>query len=163
MKNSELSDQLHAVNRRLRRGWIAQLAPFDLSPHQYRALAALVRATQNGATAAELHGEGMRLTELAERLRIAPRSVTEVIDLLEAQGLVRRGPDPADRRASRVTVTDGGLSLYLRVRSERLQQAEDFFAVLSAEDRSELSRLLGRLLDANPRQDQQCAAPAEDS
>lgn len=159
-QNPELSDQLHAVNRRLRRGWITQLAPFELSPHQYRALAALVRSTQHGHSAAAQHHEGMRLNELADRLRIAPRSVTEVIDLLEDKELVRRGPDPADRRASRITVTDQGQQLYLRVRGERLQQAEGFFSALGAEDRAELSRLLGLLLDANPRQEQQCATPA---
>lgn len=157
-QNPELSDQLHAVNRRLRRGWITQLAPFELSPHQYRALAVLVRSSQHDAAAAGEHREGMRLTEIADRLRVAPRSVTEVIDLLETQALVRRDPDPADRRATRITVTEAGQQLYLRVRSERLQQAEDFFSVLSAEDHSELSRLLGLLLEANPRQDQHRAA-----
>ena len=161
MPNPELSDQLHAVNRRLRRGWITQLAPFELSPHQYRALAALVRSTQHGTAAAKEHPEGMRLNELADRLRIAPRSVTEVIDLLEVKALVRRGPDPADRRASRITVTDRGQQLYHRVRSERLQQAEGFFSALSAEDRSELARLLGLLLEANPRQEQQRTAHEE--
>ena len=36
----------------------------------------------------------MRPSVLAERLRIAPRSATEVVDALEARGLVERGPDP---------------------------------------------------------------------
>lgn len=55
-------------------------------------------------------------------------------------------------------MTEAGQQLYLHVRSERLQQAQDFFSALSVEDRSELSRLLGLLLEANPRQDQQRAA-----
>lgn len=147
----ELSDQLHAVNRRLRRGWMDQLTPFDLSPHQYRALAALARSTMhNGAEAGE-HPEGMRLSEIADRLRIAPRSATEVIDLLETKHLVRRDPDPADRRATRVNVTEQGQRLFGLIRSERLKQAEDFFAVLGAADRAELSRLLDLLIEAHPR------------
>lgn len=151
MQNPELSDQLHAVHHRLRRGWMAQLTPFDLSPHQHRALAALVRSTQHHDASDDEHQDGMRLNEIAERLRIAPRSATEVIDLLEAKLLVQRGPDPADRRATLVSVTSQGQRLYALVRSERLKQAEDFFAVLGEPDRAELSRILGQLMDAHPR------------
>ncbi|MDD0859754.1 MarR family transcriptional regulator [Arthrobacter alpinus] len=42
----------------------------------------------------------VRLKDLAERLRIAPRSATEVVDQLEAKGLVRREADPSDRRGN---------------------------------------------------------------
>lgn len=164
-QNPELTDQLHALNHRLRRRWTAELAPYDLSPHQFRALAALVRsgqhavpdAVQGGVQDMEPHAEGMRLNEVAERLRIAPRSATEVVDLLEAKGLVQRGPDPRDRRATRVTATEKGHELYVEVRGQRQQQAEEFFAVLDDAERAELSRLLSVVLDANPRQDQ-CAS-----
>lgn len=154
-ENYELADQLHAINHILRRRWAAQLAPFDLSPHHYRALATLVRADAADATDAEgasrPRSGGMRVTEIAERLRIAPRSATEVIDLLEVKGLVQRGPDPADRRAIRVSASDKGHRVYALVRSERRQQAEEFFSVLEEEDRCELSRLLGQLVDAHRR------------
>lgn len=129
---------------------MAQLTPFDLSPHQHRALAAVVGSSRHGTTTGQHQEAGMRLNELADRLRIAPRSATEVIDLLEEKELVRRGPDPTDRRATRVSVTPQGKRLYARVRSERLKQAEDFFAVLGAADRAELSRLLGLLIEAHP-------------
>lgn len=131
-----------------------QLTPFDLSPHQYRALAALVRSTMHDGAAAREHPDGMRLSEIAERLRIAPRSATEVIDLLETKLLVRREPDPADRRATRVNVTQQGQRLFGLIRSERLKQAEDFFAVLGEADRAELSRLLELLIEAHPRSSQ---------
>ena len=147
----EPSDQLHAVNHRLRRRWINQLTPFELSPHQYRALAVLARSADHTHEAGADPQDGMRLNEIAERLRIAPRSATEVVDLLEDKELVRRGQDPNDRRASRVTVTEWGQHLYRQVRRERLQQADDFVSVLTEADRAEFSRLLGRLLEANPR------------
>lgn len=166
----ELTDQLHAINHRLRRRWTAELAPYELSPHQYRALAALVRSGRHavdvmdadaavGAPGSD-HPEGMRLNEVAERLRIAPRSATEVVDLLEAKGLARRGPDPRDRRATRVTATEAGYELYSAVRGQRQQQAEEFFAVLDEAERAELSRLLSVVLDANPRQER-CASAGE--
>jgi len=128
-----------------------QLTPFDLSPHQYRALAALARSTMHDGGHCEERPKGMRLSEIAERLRIAPRSATEVIDLLEAKLLVRRDPDPADRRATRVNLTQQGQRLYGLIRSERLTQAQEFFAVLGEADRAELSRLLDLLIEAHPR------------
>ena len=42
----------------------------------------------------------LRLSELAARLGIVPRSATSVVDDLEAAGLVARQPDPHDRRAT---------------------------------------------------------------
>ena len=50
----------------------------------------------------------MRSSELAQHLHIAPRSATEVVDALEAKGLVARSPDPSDRRATLVSLTDRG-------------------------------------------------------
>src|ERR687894_1771262 len=75
------------VSRAQRRRWRDALAPWDLSPHQARALAVVCA------------GDGVRLSDLAESLRIAPRSATEVADGLQERGLVERGPDPGDRRA----------------------------------------------------------------
>lgn len=143
----ELFEQLHIVTRRLRRGWMTQLTPYELSPHQFRALSVLAHAGEHGDSAPS----GMRVQQIAERLRIAPRSATEVIDLLEAKDLVERGPDPTDRRAVQVKLTQAGLDLHAAVRKERSAQAEDFFAVLSEADRSELSRIMDELLEAHPR------------
>ena len=50
----------------------------------------------------------MRPGALAEHLRIAPRSATEVVDDLQERGLVERAPDPADRRATLVRLTEAG-------------------------------------------------------
>ena len=47
----------------------------------------------------------MRPSALAEHLHIAARSATEVVDALEARGLVAREPDPDDRRATLVRPT----------------------------------------------------------
>ena len=64
--------------RRLRESSHEALAPWDITPSAFRALRILGR---DGA---------MRLSELSEHLRIAPRSVTEVADTLEARGLAER-------------------------------------------------------------------------
>ena len=58
----------------------------------------------------------MRLSKLSEHLHIAPRSATEVVDALESRGLVRRSPDPDDRRATLVELTEHGLGVLEAIR-----------------------------------------------
>lgn len=144
----DLGDLMHAAFRRLRHRWSHQLAPFELTPYQFRAL-----GTVGGGGHGPSHHEhertaeeGLRLKDIAERLRIAPRSATEVIDQLQAKGLVERRPDPADRRATRISLTPAGLALRDEVREARRREAGDYFAVLSQRDRAELARLLGELV-----------------
>lgn len=85
------------------------------------------------------------MTELADHLGIAPRSVTTVIDALEEAGLVRREIDPKNRRAIRLHLTGGGLAVRDDMLQARRRAAEDLFAPLPAEDRETLGDLLSRL------------------
>jgi DNA-binding MarR family transcriptional regulator len=87
----------------------------------------------------------MRLSDLAEHLRIAPRSITEVIDALQERGLAERSPDPADRRATLVALTAEGERLGEAVRAARRDEAEAFFGRLSDADRDALARILRTL------------------
>lgn len=132
----DLGELMHAAFRQLRRRWSEQLAPLDLTPHQSRALFAVERGDD---------GSGVRLKDLAERLRIAPRSATEVVDQLADKSLVERTADPCDRRATRIVLTEAGVKLLRQVTQVRRREAGDFFAVLGAADQAELARLL-RLL-----------------
>jgi DNA-binding MarR family transcriptional regulator len=47
-------------------------------------------------------------TQLANLLHIHPSTLTGVLRRLERQGLIRRRPDPRDRRRSLFGLTDGG-------------------------------------------------------
>src|SRR5437762_12268297 len=61
----------------------------------------------------------LRLSELAARLGIVPRSATSVVDDLEAAGLVARQPDPHDRRATLVDLTPDGRQILTSLREKR--------------------------------------------
>jgi DNA-binding MarR family transcriptional regulator len=125
-----LAEAFWAVARRLRDASQETLAPWDITPAQLRALRMLRR-----------HGV-MRLSELSDRLHIAPRSATEVVDALESRGLVQRRPDQGDRRATLVEVTGDGGGVLDAVRGT---EAERVFGQLSPADRSHLSRILRKL------------------
>lgn len=130
----DLGGLLHGAFRGLRQSWAAQLAPWEITPFQWRALHTLARADA-----------GMRLGDLAERLRIAARSATEVADQLEGADLVGRTPDPSDRRAVIVACTERGRALHDAVLAERRERSDEYFSALSPTEQAELAALLAKL------------------
>ncbi|MCU1690671.1 MAG: transcriptional regulator MarR family [Pseudonocardiales bacterium] len=130
-----LSEAFWAVARQLRSHSREALSPWEINPSHLRALQVLARH------------DAVRLRDLADHLRIAPRSATEVVDGLESRGLVLRRPDPADRRAILVELTDEGQRVLAAIRGARDTEAEALFGRLSAADRAQLARILGTLRD----------------
>jgi DNA-binding MarR family transcriptional regulator len=131
----ELGDLVMRMARAQRRRFREVLAPWDLSPHHARALRVVSQR------------DGMRLTDLAEALHIAPRSATEVVDGLQERGLVERTPDPGDRRAVLLRVTDEGRRIRAEIEAARTADAAELFGRLSPGDHAELARLLRLLTD----------------
>lgn len=114
---TDLLESLHRVSHRYKHGFRARLEPLGLSPGHARALRVLSQSEQP-----------MRMVQLADALRIAPRSVTPVIDALEAAGVVRREVDPANRRSTLLVLTPEGRALHARVQEVRADVARDVFA-----------------------------------
>ncbi len=133
-----LAEAFRAVGGHLRHLTIQALLPWGITPGQARALGTL------------RHHGPMRLSDLAEHLRIAPRSATEVVDDLESLSLVRRQPDPGDRRATLVELTEQGNATSAAVRRARAVEADRYFDALSRTDREHLARILRRLRSAEP-------------
>ncbi|HEX6780839.1 MAG TPA: MarR family transcriptional regulator [Solirubrobacterales bacterium] len=55
-----------------------------------------------------VQGEGLRLTDLAERAKLTKQSVGEIVDDLVQRGYAKRIPDPDDRRAKLICLTERG-------------------------------------------------------
>jgi DNA-binding MarR family transcriptional regulator len=148
ISTESLGEQFGAVARRLRAASMASLSAWDVTPSQMRAIRILTS-----------HEGGVRSSELAHHLHIAPRSATEVVDALEAKGLVRRSPDPSDRRATLVSLTARGSDLMAEVRRARGLESERLFEQLSKADRTHLARILGQLQADQPRPSSSPAPP----
>jgi DNA-binding MarR family transcriptional regulator len=128
-----LPESFWGVAHQLRHLRKESLAPFDIAPSHGRALGVLLR-------------EGpLRLSELSDRLRIAARSGTEVVDALQDRGLVERRPDPQDRRATLVAPTEEGTRVGEAIRASNAAEAEAYFSILSEEERAELTAILRKL------------------
>ena len=112
----------------------AQLSDAGLS------LAKLAALTQLNAA-----GESLPLGQLAERLSCVKSNVTQLIDRLEADGLVSRAADPNDRRSRLAVMTEAGRKAFTRG-SAILQQAEgELFGHLSGDESTQLHHLLAKL------------------
>jgi len=131
--DESLAEALTAVARQFRERSAETLAPWGITPAHLRALHTLAR-----------HGT-MRLSELSDRLQIAPRTATEVVDALQARDLVRRRADPGDRRAILVEVTERGTGVLAGIRAARGPEAGRTFGRLSPDERAELARILSKL------------------
>ncbi|MFV0426321.1 MAG: MarR family winged helix-turn-helix transcriptional regulator [Beutenbergiaceae bacterium] len=126
----DTSELLIRAAHRLRRHWIASLEPWNVAPHEFRAMRVIAASNQ------------VRLSDIAHRLHIANRSVTEVVDSLEAKGLVSRSPSPDDRRAVVVTLTATGIDLVDELATARAKAGSQFLEPLSPADTATLHRLL---------------------
>ncbi len=133
LEQAGLSELLFAAAGRLRRASMAALEPYDISPHHARALRVIAQ-------------EPLRPSDLAAQLRIAPRSVTDVVDVLVDKGLVTRSPSPTDRRAVELSVTDSGPALADEIHRTRAEAGDVLGESLSATDRKTLVELLRRAL-----------------
>jgi DNA-binding MarR family transcriptional regulator len=56
-------------------------------------------------------GRSLRVKQLADEVVLSPTAMSRFVDRVEAAGCVRREPDPDDRRALQVTLTDEGVEL----------------------------------------------------
>jgi DNA-binding MarR family transcriptional regulator len=112
----------------------AALAGADLSVAKYSALKQLAAAD-----------EPLSLSDMAARLVCVRSNVSQLVDRLEADGLVRRVEDPRDRRCVRAALTDLGRERQ-SAGAQRLESVRDeIVEVLSEVDRGALERALERL------------------
>ncbi|MFE9903598.1 MarR family winged helix-turn-helix transcriptional regulator [Streptomyces achromogenes] len=133
-----LAEQLLRLTRRVHRIQKRHLELRDLgvTPAQSRLLRTLAH-----------YPAPPRMADLAERLEVVPRAVTTLVDGLEAAGKVRRVPDPANRRVTRIELTDEGRATLLELRGARRSAAKEILAPLTEKERQVLGVLLDALID----------------
>lgn len=100
-------------------------------------LAALHRLTEAG--------ESLPLGQLAERLSCVKSNVTQLVDRLEADGLVNRTADSNDRRSRLAVLTDAGRIAYAKGSEIQMQAERELFGVLTPDESDKLHELLGKL------------------
>jgi DNA-binding MarR family transcriptional regulator len=112
----------------------AALEPIGLSSSKLKVLTLLVEADRP-----------MALRELADGSRCVRSNVTQLVDRLEADGLVKRSTDPDDRRSILATLTPAGREKQAKGMALQRARETECLKQLKIEDRVELQELLVRL------------------
>lgn len=105
----------------------------DLSPPQLHALRELAPGT------------AVAMSDLAKKLRCDASNITGIVDRLEGRDLVKRRPDPADRRVKTIVATPAGSALRERIVA-RMSEVPPQIASLSRNDQKTLRDILDRVI-----------------
>ena len=101
----------------------------------------------------ELMG-GCSASEIAGAAFVDRSEVSHAVAVLEKRGLIRRDPNPRNRKSSLLSLTDDGRQLYLGVRGERGQIFKEWLSDLSERERIELDdqlrKVMRRVVLSNP-------------
>ncbi|MFF2527983.1 MarR family winged helix-turn-helix transcriptional regulator [Brevibacillus sp. NPDC058079] len=89
----------------------------------------------------------IRMSELAAKLGVKPRTVTDFIDALERDKLLVRIPDPTDRRATLIQLTELAQSSIDQVLALQTDIAENILEDLPIEQRKQFYALLLQLIE----------------
>ncbi len=120
----------HALEDKLE----AVLAGVGLSLPKYSVVSELVAA-----------GKPLSLSELATRLSCVRSNMTQLVDRLEADGLVKRVDDPSDRRAVKAMITAQGRDRQSAGATEVAKLHEEFSTRVGDADRDAVGRMLSAL------------------
>jgi DNA-binding MarR family transcriptional regulator len=129
----QVGERYLAVHRRMLRAVSDEMSGCGLSMARTKVLR---RLREQGPT---------RQSVLAADLGLSPHSITDIVDGLERCGLAERQPDPADRRAKLVAITEAGEASLDVANATWERLLTQIFGALSAADRETFVRLLGRL------------------
>jgi DNA-binding MarR family transcriptional regulator len=143
LRTFAIEDSLGFLINRAARTFASRLAA-ELRPHDVGI----------GQWAVLLHlwaDDGMTQARLSRRVAIEQPTMVRTIDRMERDGLVTRTPDPSDRRASRITLTERGWSLrdVLVPLAEKVNRSST--SHLTDDELATLKRLLAKLVPAETR------------
>jgi MarR family 2-MHQ and catechol resistance regulon transcriptional repressor len=113
-------------------------ARFGISGSQWGVLRVLQRAEAAGV-------EGLRLTDIGQRVLVKPPSVTAIVDRMVRMGLLTRAGASDDQRAKIVKLTPAARELMKRVLEQHSKQILTVFGGLSSSEQRVLKGLMEKL------------------
>jgi DNA-binding MarR family transcriptional regulator len=130
-------DRINGLARRFTQGMERTIEEFGLSYGEWKVLSALRRA-----------GPPYRRSpgQLAAQADISSGAMTNRLDRLETQGLIRRLADPSDRRGVLIELTDKGDEIFDSAIERQIEKEKALCDPLSATERKQLAKLLRRLM-----------------
>jgi len=111
--------------------------------HESRGAGRLLRVLQEN--------DGMSSRELADRMGIRPASLTEMLNRLEADGILTRQSDPADQRRNRIFIQEKGSVLLKKMKAVRQMEREHINKSLTLDEQEQFVALCEKRVQRGPR------------
>ena len=99
---------------------------------------------------AYIKAEGSRLTDLAAQARMTRPAMAEIVDDLQRLGIVERRPDPSDRRAKLITLTDEGWKAMRTAQAIIAQLEAEYAEIVGAERFEAMCQAMQALITEHP-------------
>ena len=130
-------DRISGLSKRLQRSMDETLAEFGLDTMEYKVLGALSQA-----------GDPYRSTpgRLAKRMELSSGAMTNRLDRMEEAGLIRRLPDPGDRRGVVVELTEQGGTTYKSAVGVQAKKEALVAGALGKREKQQLNGLLRKMM-----------------
>lgn len=132
---------LGVAMRRISKIYADALAGHEITPPQLFLLSCLE------------HNDGQKPRDLAEQVCLDASSLTGLLDRTEKAGLIERRPDPEDRRALRIHLTDNGrktlCGLHGVVEAVKERIDREFFGEYSLDERAMFQQMLTRMREVS--------------
>jgi DNA-binding MarR family transcriptional regulator len=136
-------ERIQSISRRLKREMDATLAEHGLTMGEWRVLMTLYKDEQNRRSPGAL----------ADECEVSSGAMTNRVDRLEADGLVRRLPDPDDRRGVIVEMTEQGRRKLDAATNAQARREASIASALTDREKKQLNALLRKLMLAFEQRD----------
>ena len=93
----------------------------------------------------ERYPDGLRMGELSKRMMVTGGNITGITDQLEQEALVVRVPDPADRRAYSVKLTDAGRQAFAEMAVVHEAWVAELLRDLTGDEKAQLIRVFSKM------------------
>ncbi len=143
-------ERIQVLNKEFRESMDATLEKFGLEPRSFHLLGKL---RSYGPPYQRSPGQ------LAADMHLSSGAMTNRLDRMEEAGLIRRLPDPNDRRGTLIEPTEAGHAAWDKTTGTQAVNEALIAGTLTKAEREELHRLLRRLMRAFPAKDHYAEAP----
>lgn len=116
------------------RGLMSGIRNFELKPAELALLSILAYCDEGS--------QGLKASQISRKMQVTQPTVTPIIHNLQKKGMVVRTPDPDDRRAVKVCITDKGNQTLKKCAANFEQKFDAFITEIGKERASELTELL---------------------
>jgi DNA-binding MarR family transcriptional regulator len=104
-------------------------------------------------------GRALRVNQLAREVVLSPTAMSRFVDRVEKAGHVRREPDPDDRRALQIVITDSGVNLIKRMWPVYARGIEEHFAAHLGRSPAAVQKMFDRMAESPERGSDMRAVP----